>query len=132
MTFSKDKFDVLVIGGGPAGSSAAIAAARRGARVLLLERGRFPRHKVCGEFISPESLDLLRSLLTTPAAQRVLADAPAIGRARAFIGSQILEARIVPAAASLARYTLDELLWRAGGEAGARWPSRVVVRGRRG
>src|SRR5438128_8398572 len=58
-------YDLIIIGAGPAGSSAAITAARSGARVLLLERGRFPRHKVCGEFVSAESLDLLSSLLAT-------------------------------------------------------------------
>src|SRR5437870_3338327 len=45
-------FDLIVVGGGPAGSAAAITAVRGGARVLVLERGRFPRHKVCGEFES--------------------------------------------------------------------------------
>jgi len=58
-------YDLIVIGGGPAGSAAAIAAARAGAQVLLLERGRYPRHKVCGEFVSAESLDLLSTLLGT-------------------------------------------------------------------
>ena len=47
-------YDVLIVGGGPAGTSAAIRLARGGARVLLLEKERFPRHKLCGEFISPE------------------------------------------------------------------------------
>jgi len=46
----------LVIGGGPAGASAAITAARAGVQVLLLEKDNFPRHKVCGEFVSGESL----------------------------------------------------------------------------
>jgi flavin-dependent dehydrogenase len=55
--------DLIVIGGGPAGTSAAITCARSGARVLLLERGRFPRQKVCGEFVSAESLALLADLL---------------------------------------------------------------------
>ena len=49
-------YDALIVGGGPAGASAAIHLARRGARVLLLERERFPRAKLCGEFISPECL----------------------------------------------------------------------------
>ena len=49
-------FDVIIVGGGPAGSSAAIHMAARGARVLLAERERFPREKLCGEFISPECL----------------------------------------------------------------------------
>jgi flavin-dependent dehydrogenase len=49
-------FDAIIVGGGPAGSSAAIHLAERGARVLLAERERFPREKLCGEFISPECL----------------------------------------------------------------------------
>src|SRR5437868_4133419 len=44
------EYDLAIVGGGPAGSAAAIVAARGGMRVLLLERGSFPRHKVCGEF----------------------------------------------------------------------------------
>lgn len=47
-------YDVTIAGGGPAGSSAAIHLALRGARVLLVEQKRFPRPKLCGEFISPE------------------------------------------------------------------------------
>ena len=49
-------FDVIIVGGGPAGASAAIHLAAAGARVLLAERERFPREKLCGEFISPECL----------------------------------------------------------------------------
>lgn len=49
-------FDVIIVGGGPAGSGAAIQLAREGARVLLAEQERFPRAKLCGEFISPECL----------------------------------------------------------------------------
>src|SRR5436305_8391132 len=50
-------FDVVIVGGGPAGASAAIHLAGRGARVLLAEQKRFPREKLCGEFISPECLE---------------------------------------------------------------------------
>ncbi|MDQ3743685.1 MAG: NAD(P)/FAD-dependent oxidoreductase, partial [Acidobacteriota bacterium] len=50
-------FDAIIIGGGPAGASAAIHLAARGARVLLAERKKFPRAKLCGEFISPECLE---------------------------------------------------------------------------
>ena len=54
--------DILVVGGGPAGAAAALVAARAGARVVLLERERFPRDKVCGEFVSAEVRPLLRRL----------------------------------------------------------------------
>lgn len=50
------KFKVLITGAGPAGASLAIRLAERDFRVCLIERDRFPRHKLCGEFISPECL----------------------------------------------------------------------------
>src|SRR5258708_40047763 len=47
-------YDVIIAGGGPEGASAAIHLATGGARVLLVEQKKFPRAKLCGEFISPE------------------------------------------------------------------------------
>src|SRR6266705_3565605 len=47
-------YDVIIAGGGPAGASAAIHLAMHGACVLLAEQKKFPRAKLCGEFISPE------------------------------------------------------------------------------
>ena len=45
--------DVLIVGAGPAGALAALRLARAGASVLVLERSRFPRHKLCGDTINP-------------------------------------------------------------------------------
>ena len=56
MTNTECRFDVAIAGGGPAGTSAAIHLATSGARVLLIEQKKFPRAKLCGEFISPECL----------------------------------------------------------------------------
>lgn len=53
---SKSKYDVVIVGGGPAGSGAAIRLAQKGFSVLLVEQKKFPRAKLCGEFISPECL----------------------------------------------------------------------------
>jgi flavin-dependent dehydrogenase len=49
-----DRYDVIIAGAGPAGASAAIHLALNGVKVLLLEQKKFPRPKLCGEFISPE------------------------------------------------------------------------------
>jgi geranylgeranyl reductase family protein len=57
-----DQFDVVVVGAGPAGSSAALAARRLGASVLLLDKAAFPRDKACGDGIAPHALDVLRDL----------------------------------------------------------------------
>lgn len=56
VNLSSHSYDVVIAGAGPAGTSAAIHLAQRGARVLLAEQKKFPRAKLCGEFISPECL----------------------------------------------------------------------------
>ena len=117
-------FDLAIIGGGPAGTAAAITAARSGGRVLLLERGCFPRHKVCGEFISPEGVALLEDLGLHDLVRR----APRIARARIFAERSVAEAPLFPAAASVSRYELDHALWRLAIAAGADCRQQVEAR----
>src|SRR5438874_8333220 len=95
LDFRMKGYDLIVVGGGPAGTSAAISAVHRCASVLLLERGRFPRHKVCGEFVSAESLSLLDDLLDD---RTVLRDAVRIPRARVFLDGHILQTAVDPLA----------------------------------
>lgn len=104
-------YDLAIVGGGPAGTAAAITAARAGMTVLLLERGRFPRHKVCGEFVSAESLSILQSLLA--AREDPTPIGPHIDRARLFIDHAVLDTVVDPPAQSIARYELDDRLWHA-------------------
>jgi flavin-dependent dehydrogenase len=58
----KDRYDVAIVGAGPAGTSVAIRLATRGFSVLLVEKAKFPREKLCGEFISPECLSHFKEL----------------------------------------------------------------------
>ena len=52
-------YDVIVVGGGPAGATAAYELARKGFDVILLERRRLPRFKACGGCLSPRAVDAL-------------------------------------------------------------------------
>jgi geranylgeranyl reductase family protein len=56
------RWDAVVVGAGPAGSATALLLSRAGARVLLLDRARFPRDKPCSEYLSPESTRVLERL----------------------------------------------------------------------
>src|SRR5947209_15504509 len=56
------RFDVLVVGSGPAGSVAALVLARGGARVALVDKGAFPRDKACGDLVGPRGAQLLIDL----------------------------------------------------------------------
>jgi menaquinone-9 beta-reductase len=107
-----DLHDLIVVGGGPGGASAAITAARSRRRVLLLERGRLPRQRVCGEFVSAESLGLLAALLKeSPSA--LVTDAVRIPGTRLFVEGRTICVPVKPAGASIARFDLDAALWHA-------------------
>ena len=110
-------FDLIVIGSGPAGSAASITAARAGVKVLQIERSRFPRHKVCGEFVSPESLSLLAGLLRKNDLG-LMNNALRLPQVRIFIDDAQLTGHISPAAASITRFDLDSALWKSAIENG--------------
>jgi menaquinone-9 beta-reductase len=57
-----DRFDIAIIGAGPAGSSAAILLARRGYSVALFDKEEFPRDKLCGDFLNPSCWPLFTEL----------------------------------------------------------------------
>src|SRR3982751_2105725 len=119
-------FDLVVIGGGPAGSAAAITAARGGASVLQLEKGALPRQRVCGEFVSPESLELISFLLGN---HDLLAGSQQIPITRIFVDDEVLTLPVAPAGASITRYDLDEALWQASIASGVECRQQVQVRG---
>jgi len=54
--------EVIVVGGGPAGASTAWALAREGVDVLILDRAKFPRDKICAEYLSPQASRILSDM----------------------------------------------------------------------
>ena len=58
----KNGYDLIIVGAGPAGSTAAIYAKRRGLKTLLIDKERFPRDKICGDALSGKSVAILREL----------------------------------------------------------------------
>ncbi len=87
-----EQYDVLVVGGGPAGSTAAWAAARKGARVALLEACSVPRGKLCGGLLSRKTIGMLHRLHGMD--ERALRDCGIIGfsssRYDVFFGDRLL------------------------------------------
>lgn len=114
--------DVIVVGGGPGGSTVGAELASLGHRVLLLDRARFPRHKACSEYVNPGGAAILRRrglleaaisagahrmeamLVHAPGGDRFLADFAGTGSEHVAIG--------------LSRYRLDALLLDRAREAG--------------
>jgi flavin-dependent dehydrogenase len=117
-------YDLIVAGAGPAGSACAITAVRSGARVLLLDKDSFPRHKVCGEFVSSESIHIVDSLL----GNNEFAGRPKINSSRIFLDSRQITIPVEPPASSIPRYDLDAALLVAARTAGVTVCEDVLVR----
>ena len=106
--------EVVVVGGGLAGVSAALTLRRSGFRVVLLEREAQPHHKVCGEFLSAEALRYLAALGIDVASH----GAVPVRRVRLLRGAAVTETSLPFAAMSLTRRTLDAALLAQASAAG--------------
>jgi flavin-dependent dehydrogenase len=107
--------DPLIIGGGPAGCAAAITLARAGHRPTILERTSGPADKVCGDFLSIDTIRSAQSLGVDPYR---LGGAP-IDRVRIIVGQRTAEAALPFPAIGLSRRVFDEALLRQAASTGA-------------
>jgi flavin-dependent dehydrogenase len=128
-------YDVIVVGGGPAGCAAAITLAQRGAKILLLEEKRMPRDKLCGEFVTAECLPLLVKLGVSEQLQA--AGAQSIKRLKLVVGSErLVEARIDQISANsssaigISRSRFDQILFDRAGSVGAECREGIAVKER--
>lgn len=104
---NKQFLDVIIIGGGLAGLCNAIHLSKLGKKVLLIEKNEYPKHKVCGEYISNEVLPYLEFLEVNPF------DSGAV-RINNFqlstTKSNIISAKLPLGGFGISRYTLDLVL----------------------
>ncbi|HEY1663428.1 MAG TPA: FAD-dependent monooxygenase [Verrucomicrobiae bacterium] len=117
---------IRIIGGGLAGLSLGIALRKRAIPVTVLEAGNYPRHRVCGEFVSGHGLEVLEAL----GLKSAFLDAGAVeARSAGFFAGNFSSPihQLSPAALCLSRFTMDKLLadefQKLGGElsVGERW-----------
>jgi flavin-dependent dehydrogenase len=119
--------DVLIAGAGPAGSLAAIHLARAGARVLMVDRARFPRDKLCGDTLNPGAMRVLDRAGLRGAIEAV--SRPLEGMLLTGNGGVRVRGSYGPGvfARALTRRVLDQLLVDAAVAAGAQFQDGVRV-----
>lgn len=103
------KKQITIIGGGLAGLTLGIGLRRRDVPVVIWEAGAYPRHRVCGEFISGRGLEVLRRLDLT---ERLLDAGARLARTAKFFASrnEVPRHELPKPALCLSRYVLDALL----------------------
>src|SRR6185436_5321003 len=117
-------WDVCVVGAGPSGSTCAYYLARRGRRILLLERERFPRDKLCGDAVTGraqlhlERMGVLPDILAAGEGHWAGVGGFVSPSGVSFIGSSVENGRR-PLVIAIKRMALDVRIARAAAAAGA-------------
>jgi menaquinone-9 beta-reductase len=118
------RYDAIIVGGGPSGTTAAALLAQAGWHIALIEKMPFPRRKVCGEFISGTTWPLLRQLGIAESLQRIAG--PVVRRVGVYAGNAKVSAELATSVEganengrALGREHLDMLLLQRAAELGA-------------
>lgn len=107
-------YDVAIIGGGIAGLSLSIDLKKRGYNIVVIEKGNYPRHKVCGEYISLESQAYLYNLC--PALTTLTL--PIIRNFKLTSGTSVFTTPLDLGGFGISRYLLEELLYKEASKHG--------------
>ncbi|MGS0527935.1 NAD(P)/FAD-dependent oxidoreductase [Zobellia nedashkovskayae] len=110
-----EQYDVIIVGGGLAGLTAAIHLAKAGHKVLVFEKEPYPHHKVCGEYVSNEVLPYLKNLGVD------LTDfgAVTINTLKfSTVKGALLEVKLPLGGTGISRYAFDDLLYQKAEELG--------------
>lgn len=108
-------FDVAIVGGGLAGLALSIQLKRQGYSVIVLEKEQYPFHRVCGEYISMESWDFLKSL----GVELEKINVPVISQLQvSAINGKLVQQRLPLGGFGISRYLLDYTLAKLAREAG--------------
>jgi geranylgeranyl reductase family protein len=118
------EWDVAVVGAGPAGLAAALAAAAAGARTLVIERAEHPRYKTCGGGLIGASLAAAGRHIQVPARDHIHVITASLNGRREF--TRRAEA---PLLAMVSREEFDDALRKAAADAGVVLSQRATVRG---
>lgn len=120
----EDAYDAIVVGAGPSGAASAVLLAKAGWRVAIVEKARFPRRKVCGEFISETTWPLLRLMGVADPLLRLAG--PPVRRVGIYAGDATVTAKLASSVRraqnrgrAVGREHLDALLLRRAAAAGA-------------
>jgi geranylgeranyl reductase family protein len=122
-SLSEKGWDVIIVGGGPAGAICAVTLARYGHRVLVLDRDRFPRHKPCGDLLIADSIEVLGRVGLLEHVARV---------ARSLKGLRVFSPSRIDFGSrgqfmTIRRYDFDSMLMQTAVEAGATFAHARVV-----